>query len=236
MNTLSAIIIDDEAAARRDLAEVLAAIEGIKIIAQASDAVVAQHVISDEQPDLIFLDIHLPGINGFKLLENIESNQACVIFTTAYAQYAVQAFEVGAVDYLLKPVREDRCRRAIERVREIKAHRGGRAEARTIEIEQGNAKQRIPLGTVQFITSEGNYLKIFHHSGCGLMRQTLEKFLIMNAGSGFLRISRSQAVHPSAIRSYNGHSQRGLKLLTLNGQVLAVSRRRAAQVLATLRQ
>lgn len=235
MKTLTALIIDDEAAARRDLAQLLAAIDGINVVAQASDAVVGKHLILEHRPDLIFLDIQLPGIDGFKLLEHIETKQTCVIFTTAYAQYAVQAFEVGAVDYLLKPVREDRCRRAIDRAREIMALRTDQPNSAMIEIEHGNAKMRIPVGSIQLVTSEGNYLKVLYHDGCGLVRMTMEKFLKMNCCSTFLRISRSQAVRNSAIRSYSGNSQRGLKITIFNGTELSVSRRRAARILIDLR-
>lgn len=116
---LTALIVDDEPASRRDLEQVLAAIDGVKIVGQASDAASARHLARRLQPSIIFMDIHLPGADGFQALEEIDTARCSVIFTTAYSQFALRAFEVGATDYLLKPVDEDRCRRAIHRAREL---------------------------------------------------------------------------------------------------------------------
>ena len=143
MNSLSALVVDDEPAARRDLVEVLGAIEDVRIVAQASDAAAARQLAKRHRPDLIFMDIQLPGADGFSALEDIDITRSCVIFTTAYSQYALRAFEFGATDYLLKPVEEGRCRRAIERARETLRRPLEATDGPVLEIEEHVRPERL---------------------------------------------------------------------------------------------
>ena len=238
MQTLDALIVDDEPGARRDLQQVLAAVENVRVVAQASDAAAARQMARRHRPQLIFMDIQLPGADGFSAVEALDDKRACVIFTTAYAQYAVRAFEIGAVDYLLKPVDEKRCRRAVERAREQLARQENAAPAEPqplLEIEERGAHVRVPLADIRLVTAEGNYLEVDHGGQRGLIRQTLENFLAGPSGSPFTRISRSQAVRLSAVRSYRGSATSGLRLNLEDGEVVSVSRRRAPEVSAALR-
>lgn len=236
MQPLTALIVDDEPAARRDLEQVLEAIGGVRIIAHASDAAAAHLLAKRHRPQLIFMDIHLPGANGFEALQGLESLQTCVIFITAYAQFALKAFEVGATDYLLKPVEETRCRRAIERAREIL----GRAEAEnrgpSIEVEQHGAHVLVAADNIRLITASGNYLEIEHANGSGLIRHTLESLLPQLAPVRLLRVSRSCAVHVSFVQAYAGGNLRRLRLILRDGRTLPVSRRRASETLKHLRE
>jgi len=165
MSTLTALIVDDEPAARRDLEEVLSSIEDVRVVAQASDAAAAQHLARRHRPDLIFMDIQLPGADGFAALRGIDASQSCVIFTTAYAQFAIQAFEVGATDYLLKPVEEERCRRAITRARETLARPDTGEESGTLEIEERGARLRVPFRSIRLLDAGGNYVEVVHERG-----------------------------------------------------------------------
>jgi len=236
MEPLTALIVDDEPAARRDLEEVLASIDDVRVVAQASDAAAAQHLARRHRPDLIFMDIQLPGADGFAALEGIDATQSCVIFTTAYSQFALRAFEVGATDYLLKPVETERCRRAIIRARETLQRQAAENEGPTLEIEEHGAHTRIPVSRIRLITTEGNYLEVVHDQGRGLVRQTLEGLLAEWPDGQFLRISRHQAVRPSAVQSVGGSGQRGFRLvLRGDGRELKVSRRRAPEIMAQLR-
>ena len=236
MQMLDALIVDDEPGARRDLQQVLAAVENVRVVAQASDAAAARQMARRYRPQLIFMDIHLPGADGFSAVESFDDKHACVIFTTAYAQFAVRAFEVGAVDYLLKPVDEQRCRRAVERAREQLARQSAPAEARPfLEIEEHGARVRVPLDEIRLVTTEGNYLEVEHGGQRGLIRQTLENFLAGPAGEPFTRINRGQAVRLSAVRSFRGSAANGLRLFLADGRELPVSRRRAPEVNAALR-
>ena len=235
MQILDALIVDDEPAARRDLQEVLAAMENVRVVAQASDAAAARQLARRHRPQLVFMDIQLPGADGFSAVEGLIDARTCVIFTTAYAQYAVRAFEVGAVDYLLKPVDEQRCRRAIERAREQLQRNAPSETEPVLEIEEHGARVRVPLKEIRFVSAEGNYLEVDHGGRTGLVRQTLENFLAGPAGASFTQINRGQAVRLSAVRSYRGGVARGLTLHLADGRELAVSRRRANEVGAALR-
>lgn len=235
MNSLSALIVDDEPAARRDLVEVLGAIEDVRIVAQASDAAAARQLAKRHRPDLIFMDIQLPGADGFSALEGIDVAHSCVIFTTAYAQFALRAFEFGATDYLLKPVEEERCRRAVERARETLRRPAEDANGPVLEIEEHGRRVLIPADSVRIATAEGNYLEITHDRGRGLVRRTLESLLELLPEGALLRINRRQAVRPSHVQSWNASGLRRLSLVTRDGTELRVSRRRAAEVRARLR-
>jgi two-component system LytT family response regulator len=235
MNALSALIVDDEPAARRDLVEVLGGIEDVRIVAQASDAAAARQMAKKHRPDLIFMDIQLPGADGFSALEDIDIARSCVIFTTAYAQFALRAFEFGATDYLLKPVEEERCRRAIERARETLRRPLDASAGPALEIEEHGKRVLIPAESVRLVTAGGNYLEITHDRGQGLARRTLENLLEALPPDSLLRINRNQAVRPSHVQGWNTSGLRGLYLVTRDGQELAVARRRTSEVRTRLR-
>jgi two-component system LytT family response regulator len=235
MNPLSALIVDDEPAARRDLVEVLAAVGDVHIVAQASDAAAARQMAKRHRPDLIFMDIQLPGADGFSALQEIDITRSCVIFTTAYAQFAIRAFEVGATDYLLKPVEEERCRRAIERAREALLRPLELNAGPVLEIEEHGKRVLIPAASVRLVTACGNYLEIEHDLGQGLVRQTLESLLAALPPDALLRVNRHQAVRPSHVQGWTASGLRSIHLVTRDGTELAVSRRRTAEVRARLR-
>ncbi len=235
MNSLNALIVDDEPAARRDLVEVLGAVGDVHIVAQASDAAAARQLAKRHRPELIFMDIQLPGADGFSALQEIDITRCCVIFTTAYSQFALRAFEFGATDYLLKPVEEDRCRRAIERARETLRRPLEASNGPLLEIEEHGKRVLIPADSVRLVTAEGNYLEITHDRGKGLVRQTLESLLAALPPDALLRINRNQAVRPSHVQSWNTSGLRGIYLHTRDGAELSVARRRTAEVRARLR-
>lgn len=236
MEPLTALIVDDEPAARRDLEQVLSSIEGVKIVAQASDAAAARQLARRLRPSLIFMDIQLPGADGFKALEDIDTAACCVIFTTAYSQFALRAFEIGATDYLLKPVEEARCRQAVERARESLQRNANQPARPTVEVEEHGAHVLVPVDDVLLVTTEGNYLEIRHRRGHGLTRLTLDGFLEKFAAEPFLRVNRQQAVRISHVAGYTGSSQRGIKVLLRDGQDLRVARRRVADVVRQIRR
>jgi two-component system LytT family response regulator len=235
MEPLTALIVDDEPAARRDLEEVLSAIEDVRVVAQASDAAAAQQLARRHRPDLIFMDIQLPGADGFAALRGIDASRSCVIFTTAYSQFAIQAFEVGATDYLLKPVEEDRCRRAIERARETLSRPADEEESGMLEIEERGARVRVPWKSIRLLSAGGNYVEVVHEQGRGLVRRSLDGLLAGLPDDLLIRLNRHQAVRPAAVQSRSGSGQRGLRVVLRDGTELTVSRRRAADVLQRLR-
>ncbi len=136
MQPFSCIIVDDEALARKGLALRLAQIDGVNIVAQCANGREALAAAAELTPDVIFLDIQMPGMSGFDVVGNLQSdNMPLVIFVTAYDEYAIEAFEVHAVDYLLKPIDEERLREAVARAREHLGQRGAISEKqRLIEL------------------------------------------------------------------------------------------------------
>ncbi|MEY4298905.1 MAG: hypothetical protein RIR25_141 [Verrucomicrobiota bacterium] len=234
MPTLDTMIVDDEPAARRDLQQVLAAIDGVRVVAQASDAAAARQLARKHRPQLIFMDVQLPGADGFAAIEGIIDERTCVIFTTAYAQFAIRAFEIGAIDYLLKPVDEDRCRRAVERARQQLGKNRAADMVQVVEVEERGAQVRVAADEITLVTAQGNYLELDYRGGRGLVRNTLEGLLAMLAGH-LVQINRSQALRLTAVRSYRGNAQSGVLILLANGTEVAVSRRRVAAVTAALR-
>lgn len=235
MDPLTALIVDDEPAARRDLAEVLSSVGDVRIVAQASDAVTARSLALRHRPDLIFLDIQLPGADGFHVLEGIDAERSCVIFTTAYAQFAIKAFEVGATDYLLKPVEEERCRRAVGRARETLRRQEGHEAVGSVEVEQHGAHVRVPADEIRLLAAGGNYVEVMHRSGRGIVRGTLEGILSALPAGSMIRVNRHQAVRAAEVKAWSGNAQKGWRLILRDGTEAAVSRRRAAEVLSRLR-
>ena len=137
------LVVDDETPARERLKRLLAEIEGVKVIGEAKDGVEAIEVIEQEQPDLVLLDIQMPGLDGFDVIEALEEPPS-IVFVTAYDEYAIRAFEVNALDYLLKPFGRERLEQAIRRAQEAQAEAGDFSE------------QLAPL--LQHLAAHGRYL------------------------------------------------------------------------------
>ena len=137
------LIVDDEALARDRLSRLLADIEGVALTGQAGDGVQAVEMIERERPDLVLLDVQMPGLDGFGVIETLEEPPP-VVFVTAYDEYAIRAFEVNALDYLLKPVSRERLEKAIRRAREARAE------------EQDLAARLAPL--LESLASQGHHL------------------------------------------------------------------------------
>jgi len=163
-NKLKAVIVDDERLARKDLISLLADHDNIEVVAEAADAPSAIKTINKFEPDIIFLDIQMPGESGFDLLEQLKTN-AKVIFVTAYDEFAIHAFEVNALDYLLKPVNPERLQKALERVR-IESEPGD-LSLRSLDYEDhlflmlDNSMRFLKVNTILHISAAGDYSEVF---------------------------------------------------------------------------
>ena len=143
---------------------------------------------------------------------------------------------MGAADYLLKPVEEDRCRRAIERAREIIRRQSGDRQNGTLEIEERGRHVRVAMDSIRLLKADGNYIEVVHERGRGLVRRTLEGLLAELPNDQLIRLNRRQAVNPSAVQAWSGSGQRGLRLVLHDGTELSVSRRRATEVMNRIRR
>lgn len=231
------LIVDDERLARKELAGLLANFPQIEILGECSNADEARNFIDQHHPDLLFLDIQMPGKSGFELLEELESVPA-VVFVTAYDEHAIQAFEFNALDYLLKPVEEDRLADAIGKV-ERRAER----EQRTIEeskefrlgqddqifIKDGEKCWFVGLRDVRLFESEGNYVRVFFNQFRPLILKSLNNLEDRLDTRTFFRTNRKFIVNLHWVEKVENWFNGGLRLTLKDGTHVEVSRRQAAK-------
>jgi two-component system LytT family response regulator len=200
MTDLKAIIVDDERLARVNLRKLLEPHTEIEIVGEASSCRGAVDLINMFNPQLIFLDIQLSGETGFDLLEMID-NSIKIIFVTAYDEFAIRAFEINAIDYLLKPVNPERLKSAIERV--ITREKVPKSVSKSYEYSDSiyvrlnnYASRFIKISSISFIEPVGNYSKIVTIEGkhC-LVLKTLKQWLEELPDTNFVRIHRSSIVN-----------------------------------------
>lgn len=236
------IIIDDERLARKELRGLLEKFSNIEIIAECANASEAKEKIELLQPDLIFLDIQMPGKSGFELLDILEFVPE-VIFVTAFDEHALKAFEVNALDYLLKPVEPSRLAEAIKRVAENKEEdkeRGAGQEplllpsgklglVDRIFIKDGERCWFVQLKDIRLFESEGNYVRIFFNNNKPLILKSLNNLEDRLNEKNFFRCNRKFIVNLSFVDSVEPWFSGGLKLKLSTGEVVEVSRRQAAR-------
>jgi len=205
------IIIDDEALARSMVTEYLQGYPGLQVVQECSDGFEGVKAIMQHQPDLIFLDIQMPKINGFEMLELIEQRPA-VIFTTAFDEYAIKAFETHAVDYLLKPFSKERFDKALrkwmdqreapsaEPTRELlEAASLTPAQSQRIVVKNGPKIKIIPVNDVQYLEAADDYVKIHTNDGYFLKNKTMSHFEQALDAQQFVRSHRSYIVNVQQI-------------------------------------
>ena len=233
MKIWKALIVDDERLARRKLRSMLAGFSEIEIIGEADSAAAAVQAIQNDDPDVIFLDIQMPRESGFELLEQIET-RAKIIFVTAYDEYAIRAFEVNALDYLLKPVNPQRLAQTIERLSdaaEKKSEKHFEAED-SILANSGRKSKFVKIASIKCVTAAGVYSEILTDEN--------EKFLFLRSLSewekrlpakNFLRIHRSTIVNLDFIECLEKKLNQTQQIyLRETAEPLPVSRRYSAQL------
>jgi len=226
------IIIDDEPLARSLLIELLEEEKDVEIIAECGDGFEGLKAIQDLKPDLIFLDIQMPKINGFEMLELLESPPH-VIFTTAYDEYALKAFEVSALDYLLKPVSPERLSKALDKLRyqsnvntvEIKDKIPQLLEqAQRIVVKQNDNIKILSLQEVYYLESADDYVKVHTADKYYLKHQTMGKFEDQLPAQQFVRIHRSYLVNVQHITKMDLYEKDQYCVVLRNDVKLPVSR------------
>lgn len=234
---MRALVVDDEAFARRRLRRMLEAILGVEAVQEAENAAQALLAVQRERPDVIFLDIRMPGLDGLTLAREGRGVLPPVVFVTAYDEYAVAAFEAEAVDYLLKPVEPERLAATVERLRRTPAAESrARLEALLARLEAGGAVPRIASrsgGVVRFF--DPRRIPRFHARGkvvvftCDgrehLSDDSLDRLEERLAPLGFVRVHRSELVNLEFVAAL--HTEGRTATLTLTtGERVPVSRRR----------
>ena len=221
---MKALIVDDERLARLELRRLLAAHSEVEIAGEARNGEEALEMVAKLSPDLLFLDIQMPGMTGFDLLERLEDVPQ-VIFTTAYDAYAIKAFEVNALDYLLKPIAPERLAAALAKVRP--APRLGRLER--VFIRDGDRCWMVRLPDIFLLESEGNYTRVWFASERPLVRRSLNALEADLDASVFFRASRKQIVNVKWIEKVD-LDVAGLTVTMRGGHTVQMSRRQSARL------
>ncbi len=224
------IIIDDEPLARSIVVEYLMAYSDIQIICECSDGFEGMKAIQQHRPDLIFLDVQMPKINGFEMLELIDDPPA-IIFTTAFDEYAIKAFEENAIDYLLKPFTKERFDKAIQK---INNHQPSKinveqinyqptTQNRVVVKDEGKIKI-IPSNEIDYIEANGDLVKIVSKLGSFQKNKTMSYFEQQLSSTDFIRIHRSYIVNISLITRIDAYDKDAHLAVLSTGIQLPVSK------------
>jgi len=230
--SVSCIIVDDEAIARDIIASHLSNIDNIEVVAQCKNAIEAFNFISNNTIDLVFLDINMPEISGIAFAKSINKDIK-IIFTTAYRDYAVEGFDLQAVDYLLKPVAFDRLLKAVNRYFEVNSE-STEVESETADINnfifvRSNRRMlKVDFGAILYIESFSDYIKIHLQSKIIVTRETISAIEAKLPKGQFIRIHRSYIVRLSKIQSFTNED------ITVNRIALPISRSYKKEVLKRL--
>jgi two-component system LytT family response regulator len=221
---MKAVIIDDERLARVELRRLLAEHREVRVAGEARGGEEALEVIANLTPDLIFLDIQMPGMTGFQLLERLEDVPQ-VIFTTGYDEYAIQAFEVNALDYLMKPIAPARLAAALARVRQ----RQPRPRLEQVFVRDGEKCWIVRLADVFLMESEGNYTRLCFRER-PLIRRPLSALEEQLDPAVFFRANRKQIVNLKWVQEITAGTGGGLTVTLRGGGEVEISRRAAARL------
>lgn len=224
---MRALLIDDERLARAELRRLLAAHPEVEIVGEAVNAADGVQQIAALKPDLIFLDVQMPGGSGFDMLAALDEAPE-VIFTTAFDQYALQAFEVNALDYLQKPIQATRMAAALQRCA-IRRHAGASSAPKKLFIKDGERCWFVALQDIRLFESDGNYTRVYFGEQQPLMLRTLSQLEDKLDSQQFFRASRRHIVNLDYIEQVAPNDAGGLDLTLRDQMPIEVSRRRAAQ-------
>ncbi len=244
MNKIRTLVVDDEPMARERVLSLLQQEEDVEVVGECSDGSQALAAIQHHAPDLVFLDVQMPELDGFAVLEAIGGNRMpAVVFVTAFDQYAVRAFDAQAIDYVLKPIDTERFRRALQRARSHLAHPDDAFARRVSEVLKSidrGALQRYParlairsegrvrlldIDEVDRIVAAGNYVEIHTGAKQHLLRETMTSLESRLDPQRFVRVSRAAIVSIARIREVQPLFNGDFVVLLKNGAQVNGSRR-----------
>jgi len=245
---LRALLCDDEPLALDRLGDLLGRISGVEVVAQAGDGETALAAIDDHKPDVVFLDVEMPVLDGFDVVEQLARSATAaplIVFVTAYPQFAASAFDTGAIDFLTKPVRFGRLETAIGRLRRAIEDRSARARLREIAAQLEHLREereththrsrhlwistrggmvRIDLDTVVWVQAEGEYVRLHMAANSHLHREPISALINRLDPARYVRIHRSYIVDRDAVASVRRRGTGGYVVRLDNGQELPVGR------------
>lgn len=228
------ILIDDEALARDIVKHYLKAFPNIEVVAECSDGFEGLKAIAQHQPDLIFLDIQMPKISGFEMLELVE-NRPAVIFTTAFDEYAIKAFEVNAVDYLLKPIEQSRFEQAMQKLPAKLAKEDNSqelletaslspAQNNRVVVKNAGVIKIIPIEAIHYLEADDDYVKLSTTEGNFQKNKTMSFFEQTLDAAQFIRIHRSYIINLAQVTKIELKEKESYVVLLKSGIWLPVSK------------
>lgn len=229
---MKAIIVDDERLARKELTSLLENHPEIEVIDEAANADEAIEKIEKQDPDVIFLDIQMPGKTGFEMLETLERVPQ-VIFTTAYDEFALKAFDFNALDYLLKPIQADRLSESIHKIKVKAPKKSGKDRKLTAEdqvfVKDGDKCWFVRLEDVRLFESDGNYIKVYFEKFKPMIHKSLNALDERLDDRSFFRASRKHIINLGWVESIDTWFNGGLLVQLKGGEKIEVSRRQSAR-------
>ena len=231
MAKLHAMIVDDEAPARSELRYLLEETGRIESITEASSAREAVKLLMDGRVDVMFLDISMPKTTGMQLADALHKlkNPPAIVFVTAYSEYALEAFDVDAVDYLMKPVETDRLNQALDKVQSrVKPQAVSHGSVERIPVEKSGRKVLVPIDQIRYIEAKDDYSCIYTDDDRYLSTISLAKLEAKLSPNGFFRVHRGYIVNLAYVEDVEVVSS-GIRQLGINGiegKKISVSRRR----------
>lgn len=244
---IHAIVADDEILARQKLRQLLRDEREVEVVGECASALETIELVRSTRAELLFLDVKMPGMDGFDVIGALSANQfvpmPAIIFTTAYDRYALRAFEVHAVDYLLKPFTLERLRSAIQRVRERPIARS--TSANSSEESEADPATRIvfksrgrilflPIADVRWVGAEENYVRLSTGTETHLLRETMSHLESRLDPQSFLRVHRSFIVNLNFVKEVRTELDGESVVVMVDGQKIAMSRGYRSRILESL--
>ena len=232
---ITALIVDDEAPARSELRYLLQAFPFVEVVGEAASGQEALPILQQYMPQVLFLDINMPGWNGFDFLQQLDSTPR-VVFVTAYDQHAIRAFEAYAFDYLLKPVLPERLEKTMQQLLlEISNETTASRQQKQLQVESrfflkdGNRCFFIQVGEVYLFEALGNYVKVHFKDQSPLLHKSMQYIETVLPPDVFFKCNRSQLVNINYIQKINTHYKGGMLLILHNNTHVEVSQRQAVK-------
>ncbi len=222
---IKVVIVEDSRLAQNELLELLKPFSSIQVVAKVKTVTEAIVAINREQPELLFLDINLPDGSGFDVLDQIK-NCPAVVFTTAYDEYAIKAFEMNALDYLMKPISEKRFKQALEKVLATSiSEESSETINHKIFVKENDHCWLVDINQIRYFVSHGNYTQIHFDQHKPLVYKSLSLIHERLPDKQFFRVNRSHIVNVEFISNIEPYGTSGLLLTMSDGQEIDVSRR-----------
>lgn len=231
---MKAIVVEDSRIAREGLVRMLAAFPEVSVVGQADHPDSALELISNTRPEVIFLDINMPGASGFDLLEKLDYSPR-IVFTTAYSEYAIKSFDYNTIDYLLKPISADRLAQAIQKLaatpEQLTPEQKAPLEMTSqIFVKDGEKCFLVTLNTIKYIESCKNYVRLFFGEHSAFVKKSLSQIEERLPSRFFFRASRQYIVNLQAITAIEEAIHDGYDITMSDGMRIEVSRRQAAEL------